>query len=105
MEAEEKNKNVKKKVFDRLKDINGRHSTLQIIRGGVLKKFEFKIDNEVKKQKHEIKEEMLNVNTVDNSLFGQDVLKKYGIEKDEYGEYVMNNQPKEKEHGEELEIG
>ena len=29
----------------------------------------------------------------------------YGIEKDEDGEYVMNNQPKEKEHGEELEIG
>ena len=103
METEEKNKSVKMKALDRLKKINDKYSTAKIIRGGVLKSFEFKTNNEVKK--HEIKEEMLNPSEANNSMFGKDVLDEYGIKKEESGEYVMSNQTTEKENGEELEIG
>ena len=75
MDAKEKNKSVKMKAFDRLKKIN---------------------DNK-EVRKHEIKEEMLNLSETNNSMFGKDVLDEYGIKREENGEYVMNNQPNEKE--------
>ena len=95
MDAKEKNKSVKMKVFDRLKKINDKCSTVKIIRSGVLKNFEFNTNKEVRK--HEIKEEMLNLSETNNSMFGKDVLDEYGIKREENGEYVMNNQPNEKE--------
>ena len=70
-------------------------STVKIIRSGVLKNFEFNTNKEVRK--HEIKEEMLNSSEANNSMFGKDVLDEYGIKREENGEYVMNNQPNEKE--------
>ncbi len=95
MDAKEKNKSVKMKAFDRLKKINDKCSTVKIIRSGVLKNFEFNTNKEVRK--HEIKEEMLNLSGTNNSMFGKDVLDEYGIKREENGEYVMNNQPNEKE--------
>ena len=46
---------------------------------------------------------MLNSSEANNSMFGKDVLDEYGIKREENGEYVMNNQPNEKER--QLSIG
>ena len=97
MEKEEV-KNVKMKVLNRLTNITYKYSTLKVIRGGILKNYEFKTNNEVRKKQNRV-----NSNEANNSMFEPEVLKKYGIEKNQNGEYILVNQQEELINGKDIE--
>ena len=91
MEANGKVGTVKMKPFYALKRVCEEYSMDTVIGGGILKRFQA-ISNKAIKDKTQ-KEQNIN----DNSMFGVEVLQEMGIQREQSGEYVMNDNSKKQE--------
>lgn len=96
METNEKVGTIKMKPFYALKRVCGEYSMDTVIGGGILKRFEA-IANKAIKDKTQNKQQVEEQNTNDNSMFGVEVLQEMGIQREESGEYVMNDNSKRQE--------
>lgn len=96
MEANEKVGTVKMKPFYALKRVCEEYSMDTVIGGGILKRFQA-ISNKAIKDKTQNKQQGKEQNINDNSMFGVEVLQEMGIQREQSGEYVMNDNSKKQE--------
>ena len=96
MEANGKVGTVKMKPFYALKRVCEEYSMDTVIGGGILKRFQA-ISNKAIKDKIQNKQQGKEQNINDNSMFGVEVLQEMGIQREQSGEYVMNNNSKKQE--------
>ncbi|MFQ9263747.1 MAG: hypothetical protein ACLR44_01460 [Clostridia bacterium] len=96
MEANGKVGTVKMKPFYALKRVCEEYSMDTVIGGGILKRFQA-ISNKAIKDKTQNKQQGKEQNINDNSMFGVEVLQEMGIQREQSGEYVMNDNSKKQE--------
>ena len=96
MEANGKVGTVKMKPFYALKRVCEEYSMDTVIGGGILKRFQA-ISNKAIKDKTQNKQQGKEQNINDNSMFGVEVLQEMGIQREQSGEYVMNDKSKKQE--------
>ena len=96
MEANGKVGTVKMKPFYALKRVCEEYSKDTVIGGGILKRFQA-ISNKAIKDKMQNKQQGKEQNINDNSMFGVEVLQEMGIQREQSGEYVMNDNSKKQE--------
>lgn len=101
METNGKVGTVKMKPFYALKRVCEEYSMDTVIGGGILKRFQI-IANKAIKDKTQGKEQTEEKNTNDNSMFGVEVLQEMGIQREQSGEYVMNDNSTKQEQTEEM---
>lgn len=96
MEANGKVGTVKMKPFYALKRVCEEYSMDTVIGVGILKRFQA-ISNKAIKDKMQNKQQGKEQNINDNSMFGVEVLQEMGIQREQSGEYVMNDNSKKQE--------
>ena len=96
MEANGKVGTVKMKPFYALKRVCEEYAMDTVIGGGILKRFQA-ISNKAIKDKTQNKQQGKEQNINDNSMFGVEVLQEMGIQREQSGEYVMNDNSKKQE--------
>ncbi len=96
MEANGKIGTVKMKLFYALKRVCEEYSMYTVIDGGILERFRA-IYNKAIKDKIQNKQQGKEQNINDNSMFGVEVLQEMGIQREQSGEYVMNDNSKKQE--------
>ena len=96
METNGKVGTVKMKPFYALKRVCEEYSMDTVIGGGILKRFQA-ISNKAIKDKTQNKQQGKEQNINDNSMFGVEVLQEMGIQREQSGEYVMNDNSKKQE--------
>ena len=96
MEANGKVGTVKMKPFYALKRVCEEYSMDTVIGGGILKRFQA-ISNKAIKDKTQNKQQGKEQNINDNSMYGVEVLQEMGIQREQSGEYVMNDNSKKQE--------
>ncbi|CDE91202.1 unknown [Clostridium sp. CAG:389] len=96
MEANGKVGTVKMKPFYALKRVCEEYSMDTVIDGGILERFRA-ISNKAIKDKIQNKQQGKEQNINDNSMFGVEVLQEMGIQREQSGEYVMNDNSKKQE--------
>ena len=96
MEANGKVGTVKMKPFYALKRVCEEYSMDTVIGGGILKRLQA-ISNKAIKDKTQNKQQGKEQNINDNSMFGVEVLQEMGIQREQSGEYVMNDNSKKQE--------
>ena len=96
MEANGKVGTVKMKLFYALKRVCEEYSMNTVIDGGILERFRA-IYNKAIKDKIQNKQQGKEQNINDNSMFGVEVLQEMGIQREQSGEYVMNDNSKKQE--------
>lgn len=96
MEANGKVGTVKMKPFYALKRVCEEYSMDTVIGGGILKRFQA-ISNKAIKDKIQNKQQGKEQNINDNSMFSVEVLQEMGIQREQSGEYVMNDNSKKQE--------
>lgn len=96
MEANGKVGTVKMKPFYALKRVCEEYSMDTVIGGGILKRFQA-ISNKAIKDKTQNKQQGKEQSINDNSMFGVEVLQEMGIQREQSGEYVMNDNSKKQE--------
>ncbi len=96
MEANGKVGTVKMKLFYALKRVCEEYSMNTVIDGEILERFRA-ISNKAIKDKIQNKQQGKEQNINDNSMFGVEVLQEMGIQREQSGEYVMNDNSKKQE--------
>ena len=96
MEANGKVGTVKMKLFYALKRVCEEYSMNTVIDGEILERFRA-ISNKAIKDKIQNKQQGKEQNINDKSMFGVEVLQEMGIQREQSGEYVMNDNSKKQE--------